>query len=144
MTDTSPRNPTAAAQRLADALLRTVAGTTVLFRVTGTNIDTSQSELGLTPTLFSEIAISPGLMRRLRPTWKEGDESRWELLLSAAGVETQVNTLDIPSAAALFAMTVSVAVAGRDYLIESIGANEAFGQVYLYRLQLREAHEQAI
>jgi hypothetical protein len=48
------------------------------------------------------------------------------------------------SAQALFAMTLAVTVAGQDYLIESIAANEAFGQVYLYRLLLREAHQQAV
>jgi hypothetical protein len=35
-------------------------------------------------------------------------------------------------------------VGGQDYLIESVAANEAFGQVYLYRLLLREAHQQAV
>jgi hypothetical protein len=37
-----------------------------------------------------------------------------------------------------------VTVAGQDYLIENVAANEAFGQVYLYRLLLREARQQAI
>ena len=46
---------------------------------------------------------------------------------------------DLPSAQALFAMTLAVTLAGQDYLIESIASNEAFGQVYLYRLLLREA-----
>ena len=33
---------------------------------------------------------------------------------------------------------------GQDYLIESISSNEAFGQIYLYRLLLREARQQAV
>ena len=41
-------------------------------------------------------------------------------------------------------MTLAVTVAGQDYLIESIASNEAFGQVYLYRLSLREARTQAL
>jgi hypothetical protein len=40
-------------------------------------------------------------------------------------------------------MTLAVTVAGQDYLIESIASNEAFGQVYLYRLLLREARAAA-
>jgi hypothetical protein len=83
-------------------------------------------------------------MRKLRPSWQEGGESKWELLVSASGVEQQVSSLDLPSAQSLFAMTLTVTVAGQDYLIESIASNEAFGQVYLYRLLLREARQQAV
>ena len=129
---------------LADALLRNAAGTTAFLRVTGTNTDTSMSEVGLVATTFAEVPVSPVLMRKLRPTWKEGGESKWELLVSATGVEQQVNALDLASAQALFAMTLAVTMAGQDYLIESVASNEAFGQVYLYRLLLREARQQGI
>ena len=129
---------------LADALLRSVAGTTALLRVTGTNTDTSQSEVGLVATTFAEVVVSPVVMRTLRPSWKEGGESKWELLVSATGVQQQVNALDLESAQSLFAMTLVVTVVGQDYLIESIAANEAFGQVYMYRLLLREARQQAV
>jgi len=129
---------------LADALLRSVTGTSALLRVTGANTDSSQSEVGLVATTFAEVVISPVVMRKLRPTWQENGESKWELLVSATGIEQQVNALDLASAQSLFAMTLAVTVAGQDYLIESIAANEAFGQVYLYRLLLREARQQAV
>lgn len=144
MSDTEPRNPRGAPQMLADALLRSAAGATALLRVTGSNTDTGMSELGLLATTFAEVPVSPALMRKLRPSWQEGGESKWELLVSATGVAQQVNALDLVSAQALFAMTLAVTVAGQDYLIESIAANEAFGQVYLYRLLLREARQQAV
>jgi hypothetical protein len=144
MSDTAPRNPVGAPQMLADALLRSVAGTTALLRVTSANTDSSMSEVGLVATTFVEVTISPALMRKLRPTWQEGGESKWELLVSATSVEQQVNALDLPSAQSLFSMTLAVTVAGQDYLIESIASNEAFGQVYLYRLLLREARQQGV
>ena len=144
MSDTAPRNPVGAPQMLADALLRSVAGTTALLRVAGTSADTNQSEVGLLATAFSEITISPVVLRKLRPTWKEGAESQWELLVSATGVQQQVNALDLLSAQSLFAMTLAVTVAGQSYLIDSIASNEAFGQVYLYRLLLRETRQQAV
>jgi hypothetical protein len=144
MSDTAPRNPVSAPQMIADALLRSLTGTTALLRVTGTNTDTDQSELGLAATTFAEAVISPVALRKLRPNWQEGGESKWELLVSATGVQQQVNALDLSSAQSLFAMTLAVTVAGQDYLIESIAANEAFGQVYLYRLLLREARQQAV
>ena len=128
---------------LADALLRSMTGTTALLRVTGANTDGSQSEVGLVATTFAEVIISPVVMRRLRPTWQEDGESKWELLASATSVEQQVNALDLPSAQSLFAMTLAITISGQDYLIESISSNEAFGQVYLYRLLLREARQQA-
>lgn len=144
MSDTTPRNPTSTPQMLADALLRSVAGTAAMLRVTGVNTDTSQSEMGLTPTAFGDVIVSPVVMRKQRPTWQEGGESKWELLVSATGVQQQVDALDLSSAQALFAMTLAVTIAGQDYLIESIAANEVFGQVYLYRLLLREARQQAV
>jgi hypothetical protein len=144
MSDTAPRNQVGAPQMLADALLRSMTGTTALLRVTGTNADTNMSELGLVATAFADVVVSPVVMRKLRPTWQNGGESKWELLVSATGVEQQVSALNLASAQSLFAMTLTVTVAGQDYLIESIASNEAFGQVYLYRLLLREAPQQAV
>ena len=129
---------------LADALLRTVAGATATFRVAGTNSNTDQSQLGLVATNFAEVVVSPVVMRKLRPDWREGGQSKWELLVSANGIAQQVDALDLASAESLFAMTLAVTVAGQDYLIESVAANEAVGQVYLYRLLVREAWQEAV
>jgi hypothetical protein len=144
MSDTAPRNPVSAPQMLADALLRSVAGTSALLRVTGANADTNQSELGLLATTFSDVVVSPVVMRKTRPTFQPGTQPQWELLVSATSVQQQVSSLDLASAQALFAMVLAVTVAGQDYLIEAIASNEAFGQVYLYRLLLREARPQAV
>jgi len=144
MSDTASRSATAAPQMLADALLRTVAGTTALLRVTGTNANTDQSQLGLVATTFAEVVVSPAVLRKLRPGYVEGGQSRWEILVSATGVQQQVDALDLDSAKSLFAMTLAVNVGGQDYLIESIAANEAMGQVYLYRLLVREAGTEAV
>jgi hypothetical protein len=144
MSDTASRNPTGAPQMLADALLRSVSGTPALLRVTNTSTDTGMSEVGLVATVFVELSVSPVLMRKLRPSWQEGGQSKWELLVSATSIEQQVSALDLISAQSLFSLTLAVTVAGQDYLIESIASNEAFGQVYLYRLLLREARQQAV
>jgi hypothetical protein len=144
MSDTASREPTAAPQMLADALLRTVAGATATLRVTGSNPNTDQSQVGLVATTFAEVPVSPVVLRKLRPAWKEGGQSKWEILISATGVQQQVNALDLDSAKSLFAMTLAVTIAGQDYLIESIAANEAMGQVYVYRLLVREAGTEAV
>jgi hypothetical protein len=129
---------------LADALLRSVAGTSALLRVTGLNAQVDQSEVGLMATSFSDVVVSPVVMRKLRPTLQDGDAPKWELLVSASSVARQISALDLASAQSLFAMTLAVTVSGQDYLIESIASNEAFGQVYLYRLLLREVRQQAL
>lgn len=129
---------------LADALLRSVAGTSALLRVTGASIDTSMSEVGLVAASFADVEVSPVIIRKLRPHLYEGDNSRWELLISATSVAQQVNALDLASAESLFSMTLTVTVGEQDYLIESVSHNEAFSQVYMYRLLLREARPQAV
>ena len=144
MSDTSPRNPISAPQLLADALLRSVSGTSALLRITAATTDSSQAEVGILATAFSSAVLSPAVLRKLRPTWREGEPSQWELLVSATSVQQQIAALDLPSAQALFAMTLAVTVAGQDYLITSIASNEAFGQVYLYRMLLREARQQTL
>ena len=129
---------------LADALLRSVAGTSALLRVTNASIDTSTSEVGLVATAFAEVTVSPVLMRKIRPYMYEGDKTKWEMLISATSVEQQVNALNLASAQSLFSMTLAVTVGGQDYLVESASSNEAFGQVYMYRLLLREARPQSV
>jgi len=144
MSDISPRGRVNAAQLLADALLRTLTGTSALLRVTNTNAISSQSELGLVTTAFADISISPVVMRKLRPAWRETDGVQWELLVSATSVEQQVSVMQLTSAYSLFELTLAVTIAGQSYLLESFTSNEAFGQVYLYRLLLREAKTQAV
>jgi hypothetical protein len=144
MSDTMARNSVGAARLLADALLRSVSGTSALLRVTSPASSSSQSEVGIAPTAFSAVPVSPVVMRKLRPSWQEGGESKWELLVSATSIAQQIHALSLVSAEGLFTMTLAVTVGGQDYLIEAVAANEAFGQVYLYRLLLREARSQAV
>jgi hypothetical protein len=142
--DTAPRNSTGVPQILADALLRSVGGASAQLRVTTTNTDDAMGEVGLVATTFADVVVSPVVMRKLRPAWQQSTESKWELLVSATSVHEQIGVLDLDSAQALFGMTLTVTVAGQEYLIESIASNEAFGQIYLYRLLLREAKQQSI
>jgi hypothetical protein len=129
---------------LADALLRSVGGASASLRVTATNPSSDQAEVGLVSTTFYEVQLSPAVMRKMRPSTKQPDAPQWEMLISASSVQAQIMALDISSAQALFALTLAITVAGAEYLIESVAANEAFGNVYLYRLTLREAFRQSL
>lgn len=141
MSDTSSRSSSGAPQMLADALLRSLAGTTTKLQVTNTNASSSQSELGLLATSFAEVTIAPTVMRKLRPTLVGSGTAQWELLVSATGVQRLVNSMELFSAQSLFDLTLAVTVGQQRYMIESYTSNEAFGQVYLYRLLLREARQ---
>lgn len=144
MGDTSSRGNINAPQLVADALLRSLTGTTAQLRVTNTNADQSQSELGLIATAFADVSVGPVVMRKLRPPRQEIRDMQYELLVSATSIEQQVDVLELASARSLLELTLLVTVAGQSYLIDSFTANEAFGQIYLYRLLLREAKRQAI
>jgi len=144
MSDTASRSSISAPQLLADALLRTVGGASARLRVTGSNASSNQAEVGLVATTFSEVELSPVVVRKLRPAGRGSDTPQWEMLVSATSIQAQLNALDIASAQALFAMTLAITVAGNDYLIASVTTNEAFGRVYLYRLTLREAFRQSL
>lgn len=144
MSDTVPRNAGNAPQMLANALLRSAAGTSAQLRVTGTNTDSNKFELGLVATTFYDVVVSPVVMRRLKPDWKERDAPQWEMLVSATSVAAQVLSLSLDSAQALFDQTLAVIVNEKSYLIQAVTSNEAFGQVYLYRLLLREADSQSL
>jgi hypothetical protein len=102
------------------------------------------SELGLVATGFVDAEVSPVVMRKLRPGWQKDGQAQWEMLVSATSIQERVGALDLGTAQALFAMTLTVTMAGQDYVIESVSANEAFGQVYLYRLLLREGRQQSM
>jgi len=115
-----------------------------MLQMTPATADGAMGEVGLVATTFAQVVLSPVVMRKLQPGWQEDGESKWELLVSATAVEQQISALEIASAQALFALTLAVTVAGQQYLIESIAANEAFGQTYVYRLRLREARQQGI
>jgi hypothetical protein len=124
---------------LADALLRSLTGSSAMLRVTNTSATSSQSEMGIVSSLWVDVVVSPVVRRSLRPEWRDDSSPRWELLVSASSVQEQVGVLQLSSAQSLFELTLAVTVGEQSYLIESFAANEAFGQVYLYRLLLREA-----
>jgi hypothetical protein len=93
---------------------------------------------------FSDVPISPAIIRKPLGTSQNDGESRWELLISATAVEQQVRILNLACAQALFSMTLAVTVGGQEYTIAAIAANEAFGQTYVYRLQLRESRRESL
>src|SRR5487761_1251391 len=133
--DLSVRNPTAAQQRAADALLRCLGGRTVLLRLPTNAVTGSDAEqLGASTPTYEDIPLSPATFRRVRAELRDGKVNRYELLISASSVQAQLGMLQLAFADQLFAMATGVLVDGELMLIEAAAEAEAFGQAYMYRL----------
>lgn len=143
--DLSVRNPSAAPQRAADALLRCLGGRVVLLRLpTNAATDSDAEQLGASNPSYEDIPLSPALFRRLRPKLRDGNANQYELLISAASVHAQLGLLELASTDQLFAMAVGVFVDGELMFIEAAAEAEAFGCPYLYRLILAAPQNQTL
>lgn len=126
---------------LADALLRAGGGMAISLLVGPSAGDSSDAgQLGINVPNFQQLSLSPAIFRKARAMMQEGQQPRYELLISASAVQQQVSALQLTSADALFDTAAGVEINGAQFLIESHSVSESLGQVYLYRLLLREAH----
>ncbi|MHB8302251.1 MAG: hypothetical protein ACYDC6_05360 [Acidobacteriaceae bacterium] len=143
--DLSVRNATAAQQRAADALLRCLGGATVLLRLPTNAVAAADGEqLGESAPSYEDIPLSPTVFRRLRPELRDGKANRYELLISASSIQTQLGLLQLGSTDQLFAMAVGIFVDGELMPIEAAAEAEAFGRPYIYRLILRGPQNQTL
>lgn len=142
-TDLSVRNFTPVAQRAADALLRSLGGSSVSLQIAQPPVTGDPAQLGVTVQNYESLPLSPALFRKVRTVMREGQPTKFELMISASAVEAQVSALQLTSADALFAMAAGVLIGAKAFLIEAISAPEVFGQAYVYRLQLRESLPEA-
>jgi hypothetical protein len=126
---------------MADALLRAGGGMAVSLLMAPNPADsTDAGQLGIDAPNFQQLPLSPAIFRKIRIAMQEGQQPQYELLVSASAVQQQVGALQLTSADALFDTSAGVEINGAQYLIESRSISESLGQVYLYRLLLREAH----
>jgi hypothetical protein len=131
----------AARVRMADALLRSLGGKTVLLRIPTPAVPGDIGEqLGLAEPQFQDMKLGPAVLRRIRPRIATAETERpaeYELLLSASAVEKALGSVAYQSADVLFAQASGVDVDGELLQITSATGVEGFGRVYLYRLGLR-------
>jgi len=132
------RAATGTPARMADTLLRSLGGCAVMLRVPCTAMASLDAEqLGMGEMLLEEVELGPAVYRKVLPTRADGKGVRAELLVSATRVMEIVGTLAYASPSALFAQAADVMVNGTPMQIVGATSSEAFGQPYLYRLQLR-------
>jgi hypothetical protein len=137
--DLSVRNYSPIAQRAADTLLRSLGGFSAGLMMPSPPAAGDAAQIGITPQSYQQLPLSPAIFRKVRTALLEGQPEKFELMVSASAIEAQVGALQLSSADALFAQAAGVTVNGKLYLIEAVTVPVAFGQPYLYRLQLREA-----
>jgi hypothetical protein len=141
--DLSTQEQTSYAQQMATALLRANGGTTAqLLMPPATGDTTDAGQLGINPPNSQSLTLSPVAFRKLRATMKEGDATKYELLIAAAAVQAAVGDLQLSSADTLFSMAAGVVVGGKLFVVEARAASENLGEVYMYRLLLRESTAQ--
>ena len=139
--DLSVRNPNNSPLLMADALLRASGGMVVSLLVAPLTTDsTDAGQVGVNSPNFQQLPLSPATFRKIRVAMQEDQLSRYELLISATAVQQQVSALQLASADALFDTAAGVEINGTQFVIESRSVSETLGQVYLYRLFVREAH----
>ncbi len=127
--------------QVADTLLRSVGGRTVLLHVPAPAVPGDLGEqLGLAVPLFQDVVLGPVVFRKLKPkvaTAQAERAAQYELLVSASAVIQAVGSLALGAAGVLFASAAGVLVDGTLFEITSATSSEAFGEVYLYRLGLK-------
>jgi hypothetical protein len=143
MADLSVRPKQGGWQRMADALLRSLGGTEAALRMPVTASPAIGEQLGSPTAGFADLLLSPAAFRKVRVTVTDGDQAKYELLVSASSVEAQVSRLGLTSADVLFAMGLGIAVANEFFLIEGVSFTSAAGLVSVYRVLLRAADTQS-
>ena len=124
----------AAAARAADAVLRTMGGTsvTLLFAAAGLPAD-GLSELGLVDPGVVQAVIAPVIVRELS-TESNGPRRRIELLAGCSAVAEQVSQRNVASAEVLFETALGLVYAGEVFHIEGFLVERLAGAAYLYRV----------
>jgi len=139
--DLSTQIPCGRALRVAASLLRACGGTTAYLQVpplTGDQNDTGQ--IGIDPPNLQLLPLSPAVFHKMRTDLLLPNQpQRYELRISAEAVAAQVAQRQLASASSLFSMASGVIVAGRLFMIEATSSFEDQGEVYLYRILLRDA-----
>lgn len=100
-------------------------------------------QLGAPTAGFFDVPLSPAAFRRVRVAMYDGNQAKYELLLSASAVEAQVSNLGLTSADVLFATALGITVAGEFFLIEAVSSTSAAGLACVYRALLRPADTQS-
>lgn len=127
-----------AAQRAAEALLRTLGGSSVLVRVPALGVAGDASQLGLAGTATEDVLLQPVLVRNAPPTAANLERQRRELLAPASALAAAREIQDAESARDFFESALGILVDGHLLRVVSVFADDFGGVPYLYRIVVSE------
>lgn len=115
--------------RLADAVMRSAGGRTVLLRLAIPAVPGDDAEqLGLATPEFQDVALGPATFHKANSVTK--------LLVSASAVHAVVGSLGFNSADVLFETAVGVFIGDLLYKITNSYGSQSMGMPYCYWLVL--------
>lgn len=127
-----------AAQRAAEALLRTLGGSSVLVRVPAMGIAGGASQLGLSGTTTEDVLLQPVLVRNAPANAANLERQRRELLVPASALAAAREIQDAVSAREFFESALGILVDDRLLRVISVFADDFGGVPYLYRIVVGE------
>ena len=127
---------------MADALLRSLGGSVAMLRMPVAATSAIGEQLGAPTAGFSDLPLSPAAFRKVRVAVTDGNQAKYELLISASAVEAQVSQLGLSSAEVLFAMALGITMGKEFFVIEGVSFTNAAGLACVYRVLMREAATQ--
>lgn len=101
------------------------------------------AQIGLNAPAFQDVPLAPAIFRKVRVPMQEGAPTKYEVLISASAIASLVAGMAMTSADTLFQIASGIVLSGKIFLVEAVAAPEAFGQVYLYRVLVRESQPQS-
>jgi hypothetical protein len=120
--------------RAANAMLQALGGDQVSLLLPGTaTASDSAGQLGLVDPGVQNVIIAPVVTTNL-PTENDGPARRIEFTLPASAIETQLPTLGLASAEALFAAALGLVYDGDVFHIEKVVTENFAGTPYFYIL----------
>jgi len=128
---------------MTDALLRSLGGSVTMLRMPVAATTAIGEQLGAPTAGFADLPLSPAAFRKVRVAVSDGNQAKYELLISASAVEVQVSQLGLSSAEVLFAMGLGITVGKEFFVIEGVSFTSAAGLACVYRVSLREAATQS-
>ncbi|HEX6773843.1 MAG TPA: hypothetical protein VF126_17540 [Acidobacteriaceae bacterium] len=130
-------------QRMADALLRSLGGSVAMLRMPAMATGAIGEQLGTPSAGFVDLPLAPAAFRKARVPVTDGNQAKYEVLISASAVEAQVSRLGLTSAEVLFAQGLGITVGKEFFVIEGVSFTSAAGLACIYRVLLREAATQS-
>ena len=130
-------------QRMADALLRSLGGYVAMLRMPAMATGAIGEQLGTPSAGFVDLPLAPAAFRKVRVAVTDGNQAKYEVLISASAVEAQVSRLGLTSAEVLFAQGLGITVGNEFFVIEGVSFTSAAGLACIYRVLVREAATQS-